>query len=60
MLKKGGMSNVAGIRVANDIVGPFMARDVCVAGTHEFGLEGLELLEGAELVGHTEWMEGRG
>lgn len=52
MLKQRRMSNVAGVRVAHNIVGPFVARNVCVAGAHEFGLEGFKLLEGAEFVGH--------
>ena len=46
------MADVACVGVADDVVGPFVAGGVCVAGAHVFGLEGFELLESAELVCH--------
>jgi hypothetical protein len=48
------MTDVTGVGVADDVVGPLVASGVCVAGADVFGLEGFELLEGAEFVGHLE------
>jgi hypothetical protein len=46
------VADVGGVRVANNVVGPFVARGVGVAGADVFLLEVLKLLEGAQLVGH--------
>jgi hypothetical protein len=50
--KQRRVANVAGIRVADDVTCPFMARRVGMTRTHVFGLQGLELLEGTKFVCH--------
>jgi len=44
------MTNIARVRVALDVGGPLEARGIGVAGADVAGLEGLELLLGAEFV----------
>ncbi len=46
------MSDVGGVRVTDDVVGPLMTGGIGVAGADVFLLEMLELLEGAKFVGH--------
>lgn len=46
------MSLVRSVRVTRDIGGPFVLCGVCVACSDVFILKGLELLLGAEFVGH--------
>lgn len=50
--QQGRVADVGGVRVADNVVGPFVACGVGVAGADVFLLEVLELLEGAQLVGH--------
>lgn len=46
------MSDVAGQRVTDDVVAPFVTSGVCVASSNILRLERLELLKGAKLVSH--------
>lgn len=46
------MTNVRSVAVAHDVGGPFVFGCVGVSGTDVAGLEGFEILEGAEFVGH--------
>lgn len=49
------MANVRGLGVANDVGHPLVLGGVCVASADIAGLEGLEVLEGAQFVGHFGW-----
>lgn len=52
------MANVGGVTVAKDVVGPLVLGGIGVAGANIASLEGLEVLEGAQLVSHGErWVE---
>jgi len=46
------MSDVAGVRITDDVAGPFMASSVGVTSADVFRLQGFELLEGTKLVCH--------
>lgn len=46
------MADVGRIAVAKDVGGPLVLGGVGVTGTDVTGLESLEVLEGAQLVGH--------
>ena len=46
------MTDVRSVAVAKDVGGPLVLGGVGVAGTNVAGLEGLEVLEGTEFVGH--------
>ncbi len=54
------MSDIRGVRVAVDVGGPVVFGRVGVAGADVAGLEGLELLLGAEFVGLWEVSGGGG
>ena len=54
------MADVACVGVADDVVGPFVPGRVCVSSADVFGLQRLELLEGAEFVCHCGDAEGMG
>lgn len=53
------MTNVRSVAVADNIGGPFVLGCVGVPGTDVAGLEGLEVLEGTELVCHFDYSTGR-
>lgn len=46
------MANVRSVAVADDIGGPFVFGCVGVTGADVAGLEGFEILECAEFIGH--------
>lgn len=46
------MSDVRGVAVTDDVGGPLVLSRVGVTRADVAGLQGLEVLEGAELVGH--------
>jgi len=52
--KKRRVANVRGVGVSNDVILPFVCAGISVASANVFGLEGFELLESSELVGHVE------
>lgn len=51
VVKQRRMTLIAGVGVASDVRGPFVAGSVCVTGADVLVLERLELLLGAEFVG---------
>lgn len=48
------MADVGGVAVTKDVGGPFVLGGIGVTGTDVTGLKSLEVLDGAELVGHCE------
>lgn len=48
------MAHVGGVAVAKDVGSPLVLSGVGVTGTDIAGLESLEILQGAQLVGHFE------
>lgn len=50
------VSDVRGVAVADDVGGPLVLGRVGVARADVAGLQGLEVLEGAELVSHFGWL----
>jgi len=48
------VANVGGVAVAKDVGSPLVLGGVGVAGTDVAGLKSLEVLKGAQFVGHFE------
>lgn len=46
------MTDVGGVAVTEDVGRPFIFGGIGMSGTDVTGLEGLKVLDGAELVGH--------
>lgn len=46
------MADVGVVAITEDVGGPFVFRGVGVAGTDVSGLQGLEVLESAQFIGH--------